>query len=264
MSASSCPANRRRAAFAPGKAAAFTLIELLVVVAIIAILAAILFPVFAQARGKARQTVCLSAMKQIGHAIVMYSQDYDEMLVPGNVGGGFSLSYFDFLLDPYVKSRDVWNCPEATNGTAVQIRTVGMNEAVAIPLGRFGNRYPALSIAEVQEPAQLLVMSDSLPNPWNGDGSFGTGSFGQAFQACRAALAEAAGPVSVNAPANRTISPYLRHNFGANYAYADGHAKWNKPRNTLVPNVLWFTNKPALAAIPANCNDVTALRPPAP
>src|SRR5712692_7503045 len=67
--------NRR-----PFRASAFTLIELLVVIAIIAILAAILFPVFAQARAKARQAACLSNEKQVGTAIMMYVQDYDEVL----------------------------------------------------------------------------------------------------------------------------------------------------------------------------------------
>ena len=69
---------RSRNAFTPGKSSAFTLIELLVVIAIIAILAAILFPVFAQAREKARQSACLSNLKQIGTGMMMYVQDYDE------------------------------------------------------------------------------------------------------------------------------------------------------------------------------------------
>src|SRR5207249_3020322 len=77
------PMRTRNLAFSPGRRA-FTLIELLVVIAIIAILAAILFPVFAQAREKARQTVCLSNMKQVGIGLQMYAQDYDETLPMAN------------------------------------------------------------------------------------------------------------------------------------------------------------------------------------
>src|SRR6266702_2830978 len=74
-----CPASpARHGRPRPGRAAGFTLIELLVVIAIIAILAAILFPVFAKARDKGRQAVCLSNLRQIGTALVMYSQDYDD------------------------------------------------------------------------------------------------------------------------------------------------------------------------------------------
>src|SRR5689334_10183077 len=83
----------------------FTLIELLVVIAIIAILAAILFPVFAQARAKARQTTCLSNNKQIGLALLMYAQDYDETLPYAAVNPtNLPLVMWYDLVEPYVKS----------------------------------------------------------------------------------------------------------------------------------------------------------------
>src|ERR687894_511258 len=97
------------------KTGGFTLIELLVVIAIIAILAAILFPVFAQAREKARQTSCLSNLKQIGTASMMYQQDYDEILLPprrGNYAGGINGAMtWDRLMQPYVKNTSLITCP---------------------------------------------------------------------------------------------------------------------------------------------------------
>src|SRR5271165_6941681 len=93
----------------------FTLIELLVVIAIIAILAAILFPVFAQAREKARAISCLSNVKQIGTAFYMYVQDYDET-TPSL--GGNSGDYTNHLY-PYVKNNALFSCPDRTGTDAL-------------------------------------------------------------------------------------------------------------------------------------------------
>src|SRR5271165_6318670 len=91
----------------------FTLIELLVVIAIIAILAAILFPVFAQARAKARQTVCLSNMRQMGLATMMYAQDYDERLPLAATTTASSYLNWHNLLIPYTQNEQIWVCPSA-------------------------------------------------------------------------------------------------------------------------------------------------------
>ncbi len=91
------------------KTQGFTLIELLVVIAIIAILAAILFPVFAKAREKARQTSCLSNMRQIGLAVYQYTEDNDELL-PNRKNEGGHLNWKTYI-NPYVKSTQVWVCP---------------------------------------------------------------------------------------------------------------------------------------------------------
>jgi prepilin-type N-terminal cleavage/methylation domain-containing protein len=143
----------------------FTLIELLVVIAIIAILAAILFPVFARAREKARQITCISNLKQLGTAVLMYAQDYDEDL-PNNFAGKKDTNLWSDLagsglLDPYLKNKNIWFCPSDTPHTypnqtydysyCLYNNTADVNKWV----------YPAHmeshSLAEAQYPAQKVV-----------------------------------------------------------------------------------------------------------
>src|SRR5688500_9041047 len=98
------------------KRRAFTLIELLVVIAIIAILAAILFPVFARARAQARTASCLSNLNQLGKGLMMYAQDYEEHLPPvamGTCGQPTAMAWADVLV-PYVKNVKVYDCPSST------------------------------------------------------------------------------------------------------------------------------------------------------
>ena len=92
----------------------FTLIELLVVIAIIAILAAILFPVFARAREKARQTSCASNLKNLGTAVLMYVQDYDEHFpLAAYATPTFDVVTWHDLTDPYAKNTAIWHCPSS-------------------------------------------------------------------------------------------------------------------------------------------------------
>src|SRR5690348_3898178 len=145
----------------------FTLIELLVVIAIIAILAAILFPVFAQARAKARQISCLSNMKQLGTATMMYLQDYDEV-VPCYVnqstmtGSGAGSFYWSNALEPYVKLRRLWYCPSfprSDPNPSANSSTYGvnLNHIIASINGSPG----AASLASFGTPANDMLLADT-------------------------------------------------------------------------------------------------------
>ena len=130
----------------------FTLIELLVVIAIIAILAAILFPVFAQVREKARQATCTSNMKQLGLATLQYEQDYDEMNPIVAISGATpTTTYFPWAIYPYVKSFNVYKCPD---DSSTDVSSYALNNNVQGSTTVFTN--PSVSV--------LMMDSGALPS----------------------------------------------------------------------------------------------------
>ncbi len=197
----------------------FTLIELLVVIAIIAILAAILFPVFARAREKARQTSCNSNLKQIGTAVLMYAQDYDERL-PDHCGQR-TAACWAVSIYPYVANAQIFACPssdahgdefgiwrDAPNGTQHEFqprlpRSYGWNLQVDCD-----------KLADIKEPAAVIFVADS-----------------QGGSGWIAPMHSCIGFTDLGATA-ACASKYARmwpnHNEGINMAFGDGHAKWMK------------------------------------
>jgi prepilin-type N-terminal cleavage/methylation domain-containing protein/prepilin-type processing-associated H-X9-DG protein len=183
----------------------FTLIELLVVIAIIAILAAILFPVFAKAREKARQSSCLSNIKQMTLAAMQYSQDYDELIMPTLIRSTGN-PIWTFLITPYVKNTQIFACPSCSTHKVTFYAdgdrgwpSVGANWHFCID---FGTR----SMAAVQNPSQAVHFADTV------SGDAATGARGYEF-----------GPNHM-CDVNEGFSS--RHNDGANLGFLDGHAKW--------------------------------------
>lgn len=153
---------------------AFTLIELLVVIAIIAILAAILFPVFAQAREKARQTSCLSNLKQYSLANLMYVQDYDETFPMSAYLNVTCVATFYWAVAPYVKNNQITQCPSENQAMNTQLltgapcaNTPPFNSYVVNPAlyvsGFVPNPAP-LTLASVGRPAETVMHYDGNTN----------------------------------------------------------------------------------------------------
>jgi prepilin-type N-terminal cleavage/methylation domain-containing protein/prepilin-type processing-associated H-X9-DG protein len=206
----------------------FTLIELLVVIAIIAILAAILFPVFAQARDKARQAACLSNTKQIALALHMYIQDYDET-TPGGCFANFGCAFDEngrragtnftalWPLRPYVKHDQLFVCPSVT----------GWNRPDARPVkGSYASNRTAVEdsnpLASFEEPSRVVGYVDSFL-PWLDD-------VAGYYVHCRLGRTLFCWDYAANDCKPSTCSNTRTdwHNEGVNAVYIDGHAKWSK------------------------------------
>ncbi|MEA3400241.1 MAG: prepilin-type N-terminal cleavage/methylation domain-containing protein [Armatimonadota bacterium] len=197
----------------------FTLIELLVVIAIIAILAAILFPVFARAREKAKQTSCLSNVKQLMTACRMYVGDYDDNFCwayhqPGAVETRY---WFNKWL-PYVKNKEVFVCPSSPNLRYRGYGNYGYNirglpgQNTSTGYDGFGYYYAdhdtwnngVVNLSDVEFPAEAIVLGDQSARDYSGDGLY---------------------------LITYSVLNFLPdvHNGGGNYGFVDGHAKWLKP-----------------------------------
>ncbi|NPV48458.1 MAG: prepilin-type N-terminal cleavage/methylation domain-containing protein [Armatimonadetes bacterium] len=186
----------------------FTLIELLVVIAIIAILAAILFPVFAKAREKARQSSCLSNLKQIALGNLMYAQDYDEKFQPpvvcnsGLTGCFVAAEYCGSgyqPVGPYIKNRQLWECPSSNDCART---SYGWNMSLSYA-----------KLANCKEPSATVMYADHRTNV--------------TYRWCGGWLAS--NEACCSGQANDPVYPHWMnpvHNDGSNIALVDGHVKW--------------------------------------
>jgi len=256
------------------KKRAFTLIELLVVIAIIAILAAILFPVFSRARESARRASCQSNLKQIILAYAMYSQDYDEMTVPNfekdtNLGvgtvTGATFPYWPDILQPYVKSKQIFQCPSTSSVFPSMENSSRGSVGYAYNQANIQNDYIVyddgslsygVSMAKFGHPSETIVFSEGFL--YNGPFFGGSGvdnstaqnaaypggynSNTPVKQADNSSFANLDGGSMIEGggttQSHATDRVYRAHFDGSNYAFADGHVKWMK--NTTLG--MWTAN----------------------
>ncbi len=218
------------------KANGFTLIELLVVIAIIAILAAILFPVFGRARENARRSSCSSNMKQIGLGFLQYAQDYDErMMITRKSGGGGPNSYhfWPVVIQPYLKSTQILVCPSNSKKNV----SYGYNYYVgwdSAPPALPNSNAVASIFLPAQTPAFIEVGGVGIENniPSAGAPTFlldGATGGSRKMQARRLT-----GPNSEDGDRGAIIYAD-RHMEGCNYAFVDGHVKWLKSPSVTGP-----------------------------
>ncbi len=223
----------------------FTLIELLVVIAIIAVLAALLFPVFAQAREKARQAACSSNLHQLGIAFQLYWQDEGEEFNFYGVGDPTRDDYgvygkWQWAIDPYLKSQEVWRCPSnpnsdwsariykdhpeyfAYNKRPPKPTSYGINSWLIYDDGRWVANGFYFNYSQLRDPSfnilvgEILIFDVIFPSGYGDHRDFG------------------------DAEPDPDCGIILRHGAVTNYLFFDGHVKALRPVQTALPRQRWF------------------------
>jgi prepilin-type N-terminal cleavage/methylation domain-containing protein/prepilin-type processing-associated H-X9-DG protein len=266
----------------------FTLIELLVVIDIIVVLSAILFPVFAQAREKARQITCASDMRQLGIGFLQYSTDWDETMPTGldrpHAGNGWAGQIY-----PYIKSAGVYKCPDDPMITQAPFTPVSFayNENISLDLSFFGSKGSDVKghIAGFTAPASTVMAfeitggqvnlssadgDDASPHADSSNTLYGSmttsgadylGVYapGTAYDyRVNSAAGNATGPLfgersqTGATSATRSYSGYTarpRHGTGVNFLVLDGHVKWLDPNAVSTGNTPDVSNQPQTTAL---------------
>lgn len=224
----------------------FTLIELLVVIAIIAILAAILFPVFARARENARRASCQSNLKQIGLGLIQYVQDYDERLplrrFAPSVAPNWDDNSWRTVIQPYVKSTQVMVCPSNPDNTKITFdpefkrsyagNTNWINASASgiqptsssDERGFFGQGH-TIPLALIENPSQLIAVTELWHAPW------------VTVIVDRDDLTNAEDGVTYRAYGDLLFAGHLGR---SNYLFADGHVKALRPLQTVAGVNMWY------------------------
>ena len=231
--------------------AGFTLIELLVVIAIIAILAAILFPVFAKVREKARQTTCLSNQKQIGLAIVQYTQDNDEYFPLSNLQALNGQVGWANLIAPYVKEVRAYHCPDFSgavdsslaeqyqNTTTYNYNTMlGYGDGSVSKMATFEMSPDSQSLAALQQPTQTVMLMEAFPYDASSGRPWGSGYTCSGLIVANWSESNLWGNPCSNMSLDYDPKGFESgiqrgavqvHTGGGNYAFTDGHVKFYRP-----------------------------------